>query len=133
MSWKDDREFLGVGDNMEDAASQYNVGDYEMEPTGECFNNDTLRSFEVRDFDGKLIYFVELNFEDMVYVRARYNDYGKALFDPFKIVVRKFVVIHGHDRERTYKREHGATLADAAVMFHNLVADFAADRWNVFA
>lgn len=128
-----DREFVGIGNNMEEAAEQFNVGDFELEPTGECFRNETLQSFEARDFGGNLVYFAELNFEDMVYVRVRYNDYGQALFDPFKVVVRKWVVIDGSDREYGYKRTHADTAAEASALLHRHVAEFASDRFENYA
>lgn len=105
----------------------------ELRPTGTCDGNGTLRSFEARDFEGRLDYFIDLNFEDEIYERVWHRiDNGETWTNDYDIQIRKFVIIHGNDRERTYKREHAATLKDAAVMFHNLVKDFASDRWNVY-
>ena len=124
-----DREFRGNGDNYSEAKDLLEDDNTELEPTGDCVGNDTLQSFEARDFNGKLIYFVELNFEDMVYARVDWKD-GEMSYFPYDVIIRKWVVIDGRDREYGYERTYADTAAEASMLLHRRVAEFASDRFE---
>lgn len=125
-------EFRGNGDNYSEAKDALENDNTELEPTGDCDDNGTLQRFEARDFDGKLIYFVDLNFEDEIYARVDWKD-GKKSYFLYEVIIRKWVVIDGRDREYGYERTHADTAAEASMLLHRRVAEFASDRFENYA
>lgn len=129
-------EFRGNGDNYAEAVDalekNYSENHWtELEPTGSCDDNGTLQRFEARDLDGSLLYFIDLNFEDEIYDRTQWKD-GERSYYLYDVIVRKWVIIEGDDRERGYERTHFDTAKDAAEHLHYRLRQWSSDRFNVF-
>lgn len=123
-----DWEFRGNGDNYGEAKDFLEDENTELEPTGDCYDNGTIQRFQARDFDGKVTYFVDLNFEDDIYARVEWKD-GKKSYFVRDVIIRKWVIIEGTDYERGYTRTYADTAAEASMLLHRRVAEFAADRF----
>jgi len=121
-----ERQFLDYDDNAAAAFETLQVETEtswaELEPTGTCYDSGTLLRFDASDFDGRLDYFIDLNYEDEIYARSWHRESDSEIWtETDDVVIRKYVIIHGTCRNRDYDRETVGTLKDTVARFQNMV------------